>query len=265
MRDVELEAQIASNLRNAYTNGPIAPFAPCVNGDIGAAYRIQNRNTEHALKVDGRRITGRKIGLTSVVVQKQLGVDQPDYGVLFEDMAIGNRAVASASDLLQPRIEAEIAFGIGADLDDPALELPDLLGIVEWVAPALEIVDSRIADWRIGIVETIADNASSGRFVIGPRTPFSMEVELVNCRMNMLEDGQVVSRGSGAACLGNPLLATLWLAKKLAEVGHPIRAGELILSGALGPMVNVRKGSAYHATVEGLGEVCVAFGIEPAL
>jgi 2-keto-4-pentenoate hydratase len=265
MNDVELEAQIATRLRNAYTDGPIAPFADDVNGDVDAAYRIQHHNTEHALMVDGRRIIGRKIGLTSVVVQKQLGVDQPDYGVLFEDMAIGNGAVASASGLLQPRIEAEIAFGFGIDLDDPALELSDLIGKVEWAAPALEIVDSRIADWRIGIVETIADNASSGRFVVGPKRPFSRELDLVNCQMNMQENGQSVSRGSGAACLGNPLLATLWLAKKLIELGRPIRAGELVLSGALGPMVNVLGGSTYCAAVEGLGEVSVGFGIAHGL
>ncbi len=259
MNNVKLEAQIASKLRDAYTKGPIAPFAAAVNGCIEAAYRIQNYNTQHAQKVAGRRIVGRKIGLTSVVVQRQLGVDQPDYGVLFEDMAIGNGVTASSASLLQPKIEAEIAFGFGADLDDPTLELSDLIDKIEWTAPALEIVDSRITDWRIGIVETIADNASSGRFVIGPKTCFGSEVDLVNCQMSLLEDGQSVSSGSGAACLGNPLLATLWLARKLIEVGDPIRAGELVLSGALGPMVAVEKGRTYCASVDGLGEVSVTF------
>jgi 2-keto-4-pentenoate hydratase len=260
MSDVEREARIAARLRDAYTKGPIEPFASEVDGDVDAAYRIQDCNTGHALKVDGRRIAGYKIGLTSVAVQKQLGVDQPDFGVLFEDMAIGNGAVAGASELLQPRIEAEIAFGIGTDLDDPALGLPDLLAAIEWVAPALEVVDSRILDWRIGIVETIADNASSGRFVIGPKTPFSSGIDLVKCEMSLQENGQTVSRGNGAACLGNPLLAALWLARKLVEVGRPVRAGELVLSGALGPMVKVREGCAYRAAVEGIGEVSVVFG-----
>lgn len=259
MNNVELEVRIASKLRDAYTKGPIAPFAAAVDGDIDAAYRIQNHNTEHAQKVDGRRIVGRKIGLTSVAVQKQLGVNQPDYGVLFEDMAIGNGATSSSASLLQPKIEAEIAFGFGADLDDPTVELSDLVDKIEWVAPALEIVDSRIADWRIGIVETIADNASSGRFVIGPKTRFTPEVDLVGCQMDLLENGLSVSSGSGAACLGNPLLATLWLARKLIEVGHPIRAGELVLSGALGSMAAVRNGGTYCAFVDGLGEVAVTF------
>ncbi|PRX27315.1 2-keto-4-pentenoate hydratase [Paraburkholderia sp. BL18I3N2] len=260
MNNAELEAQIASRLRDAYTSGPIAPFAPDLDGDINAAYRIQSHNTEHAQKVQGRRIVGRKIGLTSVAVQKQLGVNQPDYGVLFEDMAIENGAKTDVASLLQPKIEAEIAFGFAVDVDDSTLELSDLAAKIEWVAPALEIVDSRIADWRIGIVETIADNASSGRFVIGQKTNFNSEIDLVSCQMNMLENGQSVSRGSGLACLGNPLLATFWLVKKLIEVGHPIRAGELILSGALGPMVNVRNGGTYGASVDGLGEVSVTFG-----
>ncbi|WP_254916079.1 2-keto-4-pentenoate hydratase [Pandoraea sp. PE-S2T-3] len=260
MKEVELEELIASRLRDAYTSGPIAPFASCVGGDIDAAYRIQHRNTDHAVQVDGRRIVGRKIGLTSAAVQKQLGVDQPDYGVLFDDMAVVNAGLVNMSSLLQPKIEAELAFGFRVDIDDPSLEMSDLFERIEWVAPALEIVDSRIADWKIGIVETIADNASSGRFVIGRKLPFTPDIDLVNCQMRMQENRQVASTGSGAACLGNPLNAALWLAKKLIEVGHPIKAGELVLSGALGPMVNVKHYSTYHADIEGIGEVSVRFG-----
>ncbi|VVE30655.1 2-keto-4-pentenoate hydratase [Pandoraea fibrosis] len=263
MKEVELEGLIASRLREAYTSGPIAPFASCINGDIDAAYRIQHRNTDHALQVQGRRIAGRKIGLTSPAVQKQLGVDQPDYGVLFDDMAVVNTGIVGMASLLQPKIEAEIAFGFCADVDDPSLDMSDLFERIEWVAPALEIVDSRIANWKIGIVETIADNASSGRFVIGRKVALTPEIELVNCQMRLQENRQVVSTGSGAACLGHPLHATLWLARKLIEVGHPIRAGELVLSGALGPMVNVKHDSTYLAAIEGIGEVSVRFGSSP--
>lgn len=265
MKEVELEMLIASRLRDAYTSGPIAPFASCVNGDIEAAYRIQHRNTDHAMQVEGRRIVGRKIGLTSTAVQKQLGVDQPDYGVLFDDMAIANAGTIDMSSLLQPKIEAEIAFGFRADVDDPSLEMSDLFERIEWVAPALEIVDSRIENWRIGIVETIADNASSGRFVIGPKLPFTSDIELVNCQMQMQENRQVASTGSGAACLGHPLNAALWLAKKLIEVGHPIKAGELVLSGALGPMVSVKHHSTYHTAIEGIGEVSVRSNAEAGI
>ncbi|VVE69432.1 2-keto-4-pentenoate hydratase [Pandoraea anapnoica] len=261
MNEVELEARIASALRAAYNDGPIAPFASYVAGNIDAAYRIQDRNTHHALEIEGRRITGRKIGLTSTVVQKQLGVDQPDYGVLFDDMAIEDAGVVSMAGLLQPKIEAEIAFGFASDLDEPGLNLRELASRIEWVAPALEIVDSRIEAWKIGIVETIADNASSGRYVIGRRKPFTAAVELVDCQMRMCENEREVSVGSGAACLGNPLSATLWLAKKLIEVGRPIRSGELVLSGALGPMVNVQRGAAYCASIDGLGDVSVRFSL----
>ncbi len=161
--------------------------------------------------------------------------------------------------LLQPKIEAEIAFGFKRDMDDFEVDLASLVDSIDWVAPALEIVDSRIIDWKIGIVETIADNASSGRFVIGPKIHFSPKVEVVCCEMTLDEGDEIVSRGNGAACMGSPLAATLWLVKKMAEVGRPIRAGDLVLSGALGPMVKVREGQKYRARIDGIGGVSVSF------
>ncbi|KJK17984.1 hypothetical protein UB46_34450 [Burkholderiaceae bacterium 16] len=256
---IESELDIASSLRAAYADGQIQPFSAALANDVDAAYRIQDHNTDYALNMGGRRMVGRKIGLTSAAVQKQLGVDQPDYGVLFSDMWIEDGHNDTVVGLLQPKIEAEIAFGFKRDMEDPEANLANLVESIHWVAPALEIVDSRIADWQIGIVETIADNASSGRFVIGRRMPFSSKTEVVCCEMTLYEGSEVVSRGNGAACMGSPLAATLWLVQKMAKVGRPIRAGELVLSGALGPMVKVRKGLGYRAMIDGIGGVSVSF------
>ncbi|WP_031364898.1 2-keto-4-pentenoate hydratase [Caballeronia sordidicola] len=265
MNTVELELQTASRLRAAYAGDPIEPFSAAFAGSVEAAYRIQNINTQHAVEVQGRSIVGRKIGLTSVAVQKQLGVDQPDFGVLFADMRIEDSRNDTVAGLLQPKIEAEIAFGFSRDVTDADLDVDGLVACIDWIAPALEVVDSRIVDWRIGIVETIADNASSGRFVIGSKTAISSESDVVDCEMQLYDGDRVVSSGSGAACLGNPFIATLWLARKMVKVGRPIRAGELVLSGALGPMVKVQKGHTYRATVGGFGTVSVSFDAPAAL
>jgi 2-keto-4-pentenoate hydratase len=255
----KVEFDLAARLRAAYVAGPIAPFAEERDIGIDAAYRIQNINTEFAIHNEGREIVGRKIGLTSLAVQAQLGVDQPDFGILFADMAVAAGSSTSTVGLIQPKIEAEIAFGIGRDIVDPGLAEEQLVDSIEWVAAALEIVDSRIADWRIGIAETIADNASSGRFVIGEKRTMSSAIDLTECAMTLSRNGRVESTGKGRDCLGSPIISTLWLARKMIEVGRPLRAGEIILSGALGPMIAMRSGDIYFASVEGVGDVTVSF------
>ncbi|MGT2432161.1 2-keto-4-pentenoate hydratase [Cupriavidus basilensis] len=250
---------MAKCLRSAYEQGPIEPISGKDAADVTSAYRIQNINTEYALTVQGRRLIGRKIGLTSLAVQRQLGVDQPDYGMLFADMEIQNGVTGSMQRFLQPKIEAEIAFGFRRDVTDASITMPELVDAIEWVAPALEVVDSRIADWRINVVDTVADNASSGAFVIGRRQEFSPTVDVVNCEMRLYEENKLVSQGKGSDCLGNPLIATLWLARKMLEVGRPIRVGDVVMSGALGPMVRVRAGARYRAVVDGFCDVSIAF------
>jgi len=208
----------------------------------------------------GRRVVGRKIGLTSPAVQAQLGVDQPDFGVLFDDMLCAQDQPVEMGRLLQPRIEAEIAFVLGADLADGDLDERAARAAVAEVVPALEIVDSRVAGWDITIVDTVADNASSGLYVLGePRRPLG-ELDLTAVEMTLVDgEGTTVSSGSGAACLGDPVNALLWLARTTRELGDPLRAGEVVLSGALGPMVPVRAGTRYTATLTGLGTVHSAF------
>lgn len=226
--------------------------------DTAAAYAVQEITTARAL-VAGRRIVGRKIGLTSIAVQRQLGVDQPDYGALFADMARGEGEEIAFADLMQPKIEAEIAFVLGRDLAGDDLTVVDLMRAIDFALPALEIVGSRIANWDIRLTDTIADNASSSLYVLGSRPRRLGEFEPRLAAMAMTRAGETVSQGSGAACMGSPLNAALWLARVMARMATPLRAGDLILSGALGPMVPVQPGDCFDATIDGLGSVRAEF------
>jgi 2-keto-4-pentenoate hydratase len=257
---------VIKELLGAYETGkPVPPLRERLLpvGDIDAAYAVQRQVTEHWL-TQGRRQIGAKIGLTSKAVQSAFGVFQPDFGVLFADMAVPDGSVVELDRLIQPRVEAEIAFVLGADLPHKEVTSVDVIRATEYVLPAIEIVDSRIAGWDISIVDTVADNASSGLFVLGTTpTPLS-RVDLRLCGMALTYQGEPVSVGAGAACLGNPLNAVTWLASTMARMGSPLRAGDVVLSGALGPMVPVTPGARYEARVSGLGSVRVGFSARSA-
>ncbi|MGX5696708.1 2-keto-4-pentenoate hydratase [Agromyces soli] len=225
--------------------------------DQDAAYAVQSLGIDRRL-AEGRRIVGRKIGLTSPAVQAQFGVYTPDYGVLLDDMVYADREPIDLGRFLQPRVEAEVAFVLGRDLDSPATHVADVIRATDFVLPAIEIVDSRIAGWDIRITDTIADNASSGAVVLGT-TPHRLDgLDLAGVGMRLDHGGEPVSTGSGAACLGSPIIAVAWLARAVAHHGRPLRAGEVILSGALGPMVAATEG-VFHARIAGLGEVRADF------
>ena len=226
--------------------------------DLNFAYAIQNINTQLRLD-EGVRLVGKKIGLTSKAVQAQLGVDQPDFGMLFNDKEVLNGDRISMKELMQPKVEAEIAFVLGEDLDGDGLTIIDLLASIDYALPAIEIVGSRIKDWNIKITDTIADNASASHYVLG-HTPRTLdEFDMIECSMKTIKNNQLVSEGKGAACLGSPLNAVLWLANKMIEMGNPLQAGELIFSGALGPMANVEANDHVKIEIEGLGHVSVSF------
>jgi len=252
--------QAALMLRQASEIGqpcpPVRSLLP--ESDLAAAYQVQKLNAELALGA-GRRISGKKIGLTSAAVQKQLGVNQPDYGVLFADMEVPSGGAIGISRVLQPKVEAEVALVIGKELHHPDTTLAELIAAVEFVLPALEIVGSRVANWDISIVDTIADNASSGAYVLGNRPVKLADVDLSLCGMALYHRGEPVSVGAGIACLGHPLTAALWLARTMAQVGQPLMPGEVVLTGALGPMVPVTAGETYEASINGLGRVSVEF------
>ncbi|ULR48535.1 2-keto-4-pentenoate hydratase [Streptomyces deccanensis] len=232
-------------------------------GDLETAYAVQQLNVRRGLDA-GRRIVGRKIGLTSVAVQRQLGVDQPDFGALFADMAVPDGAEVTAGQLLQPKVEAEIAFVLGRDLPDRASTVVDLLRAVDFALPALEIVDSRVRNWDISLVDTVADNASCGLYVLGGTPVPLTRVDVRAAMMTMTRSGVIASEGTGADCLGSPLNAAVWLASALAERGDPLRAGDLVLTGALGPMTPAAPGDEFEAHISELGSVRVRFAPEGA-
>jgi len=253
--------QAADLLHQAAQSGqPIDPVRGMLpENDLQAAYAVQQINTDRALK-QGRRLTGRKIGLTSPAVQKQLGVDQPDFGMLFADMAVNDGEEIAWSRLMQAKCEAEIALVLEQDLGGEDIVMSDLLRATAYVLPAIEVVGSRVRNWDIRITDTIADNASSGLYVLGNRPVKLDSVDLRLAGMVMERGGEPVSTGVGAACLGHPLNAALWLARTLVNVGMPLRAGDVVLTGALGPMVAVAPGDVFEARINGVGSVRAAFG-----
>jgi len=232
----------------------IAPLRETIGLSVEAGYAVQAINTERWLK-QGRRIVGRKIGLTSAAVQAQLGVDQPDFGVLFADMEYPDGAELPISDLQQPKAEAEIALILKHDIDQPDITQAELIRAVDHVLPAIEIVGSRISNWDIRISDTIADNASSGLYVLGGPARALTNVDLAETSMVLKRNGRPASYGAGIACLGHPLNAAVWLARTCAQRGEGLKAGDVVLTGALGPMVEIAAGDAFEATISGLGSV----------
>ena len=250
---------LATLLRDAYTSGVVPPVRDQIAaGDVASAYAVQQHNTGVWVKA-GRRIVGRKIGLTNPVVQRQLGVDQPDFGVLFDDMAYGDGEEVPTDAVLQPKVEAEVALVMATDLELKRPTMAELISAVAYALPAIEIVGSRIAGWDIDIRDTVADNASSGLFVLGGSPKLLTDIDLREVRMTMTNGDETVSTGTGASCLGHPLVAGLWLARTLAAMGDPLRAGDVVLTGALGPMVTADPGRSFEATITSLGSVRTRF------
>ncbi|MBX6395487.1 MAG: fumarylacetoacetate hydrolase family protein [Alicyclobacillaceae bacterium] len=221
------------------------------------AYRIQLALIERKLGA-GDRVVGHKIGLTSRPMQEMFGVREPDYGHLLRSMQVESGATVDAP-LIQPRVEAEIAFVLGTGLEGPGVGLHDVLRATEYVVPAIEVVDSRIENWRIRLADTVADNASSGCFVLGARPCRVTDVELDLVGMVLYENGEVVQTGAGAAVLGHPALGVAWLANKLAEFGMSLQPGQVVLSGAVSAAVPVKPGARYVASFGRLGRVEVRF------
>lgn len=247
----------AQTIRHARETGQsIARISENFNiQNMQEAYAVARLNTETNI-ANGRRIVGKKIGLTSKAVQAQLGVDQPDFGMLFDDMEYLDQDQIPSARLLQPKAEAEVAFIVGKDFPAHRPSWTEFLSCMGHALAAIEIVDSVIEHWNISLVDTIADNASCGLYVLSQQPIALTDVNFVELPMQLLKNGEVVSTGQGAACLGNPLRATWWLACTMAEQGQSLKAGEVILSGALGPMVSIQKGDVLEAQIGALGTVC---------
>lgn len=225
------------------------------------AYGVQSRWTDLRL-ARGERILGRKIGLTSLAMQEQMGVDEPDYGSLWASRhfpAAAGRAEVPADPFLQPRMEGEIAFLIGRPLSGERVTPQEVLAATEALAPAFEVVDSRIADWRIKLADTIADNASYGGFVLGPWSRGLRNEDLRTLGMLVHKNGETVAQAVGAAALGGPARAVAWLARKLATFGVSLDAGDVVLSGALGGATDATRGDTFVLETHGQPPLTVSF------
>ncbi len=260
MTETALIAELADQLWQADRSGvPVEPLtAAHPQLDIDDAYAIQLRNIDRRVAA-GAHVRGRKVGLTARTMQELLGVSEPDFGVLLDDMFVEDGDEVPLYDMVQPRVEAEMAFVLDTDLVGPGVTTANALTAIAGVLPAIEIVDSRITDWRIKLVDTVADNASSGKLVLGGRLRKVTELDLRVVGMALSRNGSVIDTGAGAAALGNPARCVAWLANKLADFGTGLRAGDVVLPGAVHRMVAVTPGDVFRAEFAHLGAVTVRF------
>jgi 2-oxopent-4-enoate/cis-2-oxohex-4-enoate hydratase len=246
-------------LRSRRTLTPLTQRHPEIT--IENAYHASLRMLERRLS-EGEILVGKKIGVTSQPVQDMLGVHQPDFGFLTNVMQVANGSTVSLSGagLIQPKAEGEIAFRLKKDLRGPGITAADVLDATDYVAACFEIVDSRIADWKIKIEDTVADNASCGVFVIGDDQIDPRSLDLAAVKMNVQRNGELVASGLGSAVQGHPAAAVAWLANTLGQFDIPFLAGELILSGSLAPLLPIVSGDRYTMTLDGIGHAAIAFG-----
>ncbi|HMT92344.1 2-oxopent-4-enoate hydratase [uncultured Thiothrix sp.] len=225
------------------------------------AYAVSNLLLDKRIQLDGEKVIGKKIGVTSQAVMKMLNVYQPDFGYLTDAMVVDeSEALSVSTKMIQPRAEGEIAFVLKRDLIGPGVTASDVLRATDFVVPCFEIVDSRIKDWKIKIQDTVADNASCGYFLLGSQAADPRKVDLSTCGMVMEMNGQVVATGAGAAALGSsPISCVVWLANTLGRFGVPLKAGEVILSGALVPLQPVKAGDYMSVSIGGIGRTAVRF------
>lgn len=228
---------------------------------IEDAYAISGALLEKRISLDGERVIGKKIGITSSAVQNMLGVDQPDFGYLTDAMVVNEGEPLSLTEkMIQPRAEGEIAFVLKKDLIGPGVTAADVLQATDFVVPCFEIVDSRVKDWKIKIQDTVADNASCGYFLLGQDAVSPRSLDLSTCGMVMELNGEVISTGAGAAALdSSPVSCVVWLANTLGKFGVPLKAGEVILSGSLVPLQPVVAGDYMSVSIGGIGRTSVRF------
>lgn len=236
---------------------PLTKLVPDIR--VEDAYQVQLLIIQRKVE-SGQKIVGKKIGLTSLAMQQLLGVDQPDYGHLLDGMTIKNGETLSLGQVIQPKVEAEIAFVLKKDLIGPYVTAEDVMLATDYIVPSLEIVDSRIENWKIKLEDTVADNASSSHFVLGGSPTRVDAFDLKKIGATLMKNGEVMNKGVGADVLGDPAICVAWLANKLHEFGITLKAGEVILSGALSAAVTVQPGDHVQAVFDHIGEVSVRVG-----
>lgn len=235
---------------------PVAPLVEsCPDLSVADAYEIQLHN----IRRRSAAVVGHKVGLSSLAMQQMMGVDEPDYGHLLADMRLTEDAPVDAGVYCYPRVEIEVAFLLGADLPGADCTEADVLAATEAYAPSIELIDSRIVDWRISLADTIADNASSAGFVLGRSRVAPAAIDIRGIEATLHRDGELVAAGRSDAVLGNPVTAVAWLARTVARFGVRLRAGHIILPGACARAIDARPGDRFVATFAGLGTVALAF------
>ncbi len=255
-----LRGEAAEALRRAEASREaIAPLVQTFDGiDVVDAYEIQLRNIRRRLEA-GATVYGHKVGLSSKAMQQMMGVDEPDYGHLLDDMVLSEDAPVPADRYLLPRVEVEVGFVLGDDLPGAGCTVDDVLRCTEAVVPAIELIDSRIADWKIGLADTIADNASSAGVVLGRERRKPDEIDLTGIDATLSINGEQVAQGRSDAVLGNPAIAVAWLADKVAGFGVRLQRGHVVLPGSCTRAYDVKAGDAVTATFAGLGSVSLRF------
>jgi 2-oxopent-4-enoate/cis-2-oxohex-4-enoate hydratase len=250
--------ELFAALRGRYVLDPLTTREPAIT--IDDAYQISLRLLERR-KLEGEKIIGKKIGVTSKAVQDMLGVHQPDFGFLLDAMHVpeGGSVSLAKTRLIQPRAEGEIAFTLKKDLKGPGVTEEQVLDATDYVSPCFEIVDSRIRDWKIKIQDTVADNASCGVFVIGKARVKPRALDLAAVKMDIRKNAQHAASGLGSAVQGHPATAVAWLANTLGKFGIPFLAGEIILSGSLAPLLPAQPGDRFEMTLEGIGGATIGF------
>jgi 2-keto-4-pentenoate hydratase len=256
----ELRREAADVLETAERSRvPVEPLVARYPGaDVVDAYEIQLLNIRRRLAA-GATVLGHKVGLSSLAMQQMMGVDEPDYGHLLSDMAVASSTPVDAARYCSPRVEVEVGFVLGSALPGEGCTEEDVLAATEAVAPSIELIDSRIAEWRIGLVDTIADNASSAGFVLGPERVRPADIDLLDIDARLTRNGEEVARGRSDAVLGNPATAVAWLARKVAGFGVRLEAGHVILPGSCTRAIDARPGDEFLATFDGLGTVALSF------
>lgn len=258
--DKKLITQLGDELYQALTTQtmiePLTNRHPEIT--IENAYNIQQRMIARRVEA-GERVIGKKIGVTSAAVMNMLGVYQPDFGYMLDGMLYNEGESIDISTLIQPKAEGEIAFILKKDLLGPGVTNAQVLAATECVMPCFEIVDSRIRDWKIKIQDTVADNASCGVFMLGDQAVDPRKLDLALCGMVLEHNGEIVATGAGSAALGSPVNAIAWLANTMGALGIPLKAGEVILSGALAAMIPAKAGDNFHVSIGGLGGCSVRF------
>lgn len=256
----EKSISLAKHLASAWDEGvgvePVTELAP--NLTVDEAYQVQLVTIKQEV-ASGKSITGKKIGLTSKAMQDSLGVGEPDYGHLLDSMVVKNRGTVKSSQVLQAKVEGEIAFVLKKDLVGPNVTSFEVMQATDYIVPALEIVDSRIKDWKITLADTVADNASSGLYVLGDKKFNVTDVDLKQIGMALYKNNTLINTGVGAAALGDPAKCVAWLANKLHAYGIQLKAGEVILAGALSAAAPAVAGDTFQAKFAHLGEVTVFF------